>query len=256
MLGCAALIIVGYVLGHTFWHAKLGPLTFTLDRMLLVGVIAAFVVQWRLGPFESKPLIGCDWMLAVRFSGSHREALLTSGTPDVVAPDGGSALWRLSMSFLVPGRPVLDRAASTAAAAAVEELACGHVDAGRLSCGSPRFAEITRQWWLVFPNYISDPTLGIHFGRARGPDLNSASLGIYLTVCLWAAWILRPHVGRCWQLALLAALPLMVLGIFFTYTRSTWIGLLASGAVVGALQCRAVCGCRRLLWPRLSVPHS
>ena len=58
ILGCAALIIAGYALGHTFWHAKIGPVTLTLDRALLVGVIAAFVVQWRSVRIESKPLGG------------------------------------------------------------------------------------------------------------------------------------------------------------------------------------------------------
>jgi len=62
------------------------------------------------------------------------------------------------------------------------------------------------------PRYIADPMLGIHFGRARGPELNSASLGVYLTVCLWCAWILRPDVRRVWQLLLLGAVPLMIAG--------------------------------------------
>jgi O-antigen ligase len=43
-------------------------------------------------------------------------------------------------------------------------------------------------------------------------------------------------VRRELQLLLFAAMPLMVLGVFFTYTRSTWIGLIASGAIVGAMQ--------------------
>jgi O-antigen ligase len=97
-------------------------------------------------------------------------------------------------------------------------------------------AEVAGQWSFVFPRYIADPKLGIHFGRARGPELNSASLGVYLTICLWCAWFLRPEVRRTWQLVLLGAVPLMALAIYCTYTRSTWIGLAASAAVVGYLQ--------------------
>jgi O-antigen ligase len=246
VLGGAALIIIGYALGHTFWHAKLGPLTLTLDRMLLVGVIGAFIVQWWTSRIESKPLAGCDWMLAALL-GMLTLSALVSGTPEVVAPDGGSSLWRLMMSFVVPAglywiarqAPLPQRewkgwlVAMSLLGVYLAATAC---------------AEITHQWWLVFPHYISDPTLGIHFGRARGPDLNSASLGIYLVVCLWAAWIVRPYVGRAWQLALMAAMPLMVLGVFFTYTRSTWIGLLASGAVVGSMQVP-----RQLRWPAFAM---
>jgi N-acetylglucosaminyldiphosphoundecaprenol N-acetyl-beta-D-mannosaminyltransferase len=97
--------------------------------------------------------------------------------------------------------------------------------------------EIAQQWSLIFPHYISDPSLGIHFGRARGPDLNSASLGIYLTACIWCAWTLCGQTSRRGsQLLLLVVLPLMVFGVFLTYTRSTWIGLAASAALVGAIQ--------------------
>ena len=45
----ACLIVVGYALGHEFWNAKLGPLPFTLDRVVLLGLLAAFAVQWRFG---------------------------------------------------------------------------------------------------------------------------------------------------------------------------------------------------------------
>jgi O-antigen ligase len=48
--------------------------------------------------------------------------------------------------------------------------------------------------------------------------------------------MLRKEVARGWQLVLLAALPLMTLAVFFTYTRSTWIGLVASAGIVGFLE--------------------
>ena len=57
-------------------------------------------------------------------------------------------------------------------------------------------AEITQQWWAVFPGFIANPELGAHFGRARGPALTSVSLGIFLTVCFWATWFLLPRVRR------------------------------------------------------------
>jgi O-antigen ligase len=242
IVGCAALVIVGYSLGHTFWHAKFGPLTLTLDRMLLVAVFGTFLVQWRTNRLDTKPLCGCDWLLFALLGVLTASALL-SGTPDVAAPDGGTALWRLTMSFLVPaGLYWIARQAPLP-----QHEWKGWLVAMSLLGMYLAFtacAEITHQWWLVFPHYISDPTLGIHFGRARGPDLNSASLGVYLTACLLSAWILRPHVQPSLQLLLLAAVPLMLLGVFFTYTRSTWIGLVASGAIVGVLQVP-----RRLRWP-------
>ena len=38
-------------------------------------------------------------------------------------------------------------------------------------------AEITKQWWLVYPSYIADPKVGIHFGRAPGTDGRLADPG-------------------------------------------------------------------------------
>ena len=98
------------------------------------------------------------------------------------------------------------------------------------------FAEIGKQWWAVFPRYIADPTLGTHFGRARGPSLNSASLGVMLTVCFWAAWMLWPRLPRLQQAAVGVLMQAIVGGIYFTYTRSTWIGLSAGLAVIPLVQ--------------------
>jgi O-antigen ligase len=97
--------------------------------------------------------------------------------------------------------------------------------------------EVTECWSLVFPRYIADPNFGIHFGRGRGPDLNSVSLGVFLTACAMCAWLLLPQVRRRWQqLAILAAMPLMALGVLLTFTRSAWIGFAAAAMVVAEFQ--------------------
>ena len=80
-------------------------------------------------------------------------------------------------------------------------------------------------WRLVFPSYIANPNLGIQFGRARGPFLEST--GTAFASC--AAWWPPPSPSRrgalngpgwpatslsCWAGA----------DLFFTLTRSVWIG--------------------------------
>ena len=40
---------------------------------------------------------------------------------------------------------------------------------------------------LVFPKYITDPAVGIHFGRARGPFVESVADGLSLFMCAVAA---------------------------------------------------------------------
>lgn len=233
-VGGAALVAVGYVLGFYFWNQHIGPLPLTLDRILLVGLCAAFALQWRWGRLEFKPLAGSDCLLFLLLA-ILTISLLTAGRPDFVAPDAFSPLWRLVMCFLVPALLYwFARDASLSPRAWKATLA---VLAGLgIYLALTALAEVADAWSLVFPRYIADPTLGIHFGRARGPELNSASLGVYLTVCLWCAWFLRPEVRRSWQLVLLGAVPLMAAGILATYTRSTWIGLISSAAVVAFLQ--------------------
>jgi O-antigen ligase len=233
-LGAALTVAVGYVLGYNFWHAHVGPLPFTLDRVLLVGLVAALVAQWRWSRLEPKPLAGADWLLAALLVILGASALL-AGQPEVRAAEGFSPMWRLVMSFVVPAVLYwIVRQAPLARRQWVASLAIFAALGVYLALTG--LAEITGQWSLVFPRYISDPTLGIHFGRARGPELNAASLGVYLTVCLWCTWFLRPNVRRGWQLVLIAALPLMALAVVATLTRSTWLGLLASAAVVGYVQ--------------------
>ena len=234
LLAGAALLVVAYVFGHAFWHYRLGPLPLTLDRLLLVGLLAAFVAQWRWGRIEAKPWTGCDWLLAVLLA-VLTASTLVSGQPDVVGANSVSPLWRLAMSFLVPAALYwIARQAPLSYRQWRGWLVV--MSLLGLYLAGTALAEITQHWSWVFPRYIADPALGIHFGRARGPELNSASLGVFLTACLWSAWTLRGQVGRAWQLAILATVPLFVLGIFFTYTRSTWLGLLASGCVVGYFQ--------------------
>lgn len=229
-IAAAVLVALAYVLGYNFWNQHVGPLPLTLDRIVLVGLAAAFVAQWRWGRLESKPLCGGDWLLFLLI-GILGVSTLSAGTPEVVMPGAFSPMWRLVMCFVVPGvlywivreAPLSYRAwqVSMAILAALGTY-----------LAVTALAEITRQWSLVFPRYIADPKLGIHFGRGRGPELNSASLGVYLTICLWCAWFLRGEMRRTWQLVLLGSVPLMTLGILVTYTRSTWIGLIASAAVV------------------------
>lgn len=90
--------------------------------------------------------------------------------------------------------------------------------------------EITKQWNLVFPSFIGDPKLGIHFGRARGPMLNSVRLGMCLCACLAALWAFlvwqKPKNFSTWIIASILT-PLLAVGVALTYTRSIWMAALA-----------------------------
>src|SRR6187399_2759443 len=77
LVGCGLLLSVGYALGHAFWNTKLGPIPITLDRVLLIGLIATFGYQWRYGGLTIRPWTGSDWMLAAMLTVFITSALLS-----------------------------------------------------------------------------------------------------------------------------------------------------------------------------------
>ncbi|MFO0788362.1 MAG: O-antigen ligase family protein [Pirellulales bacterium] len=242
LVGCGLSLVVAYALGHEFWNLHAGPLPITLDRLLLAAIVVLFVVEWRLGKISLRQLTGADCVLIVLLGIVTLSALL-SGQPDIA--DGVTSKWgRLLASFLLP----------TVLYIIVRQLAITERDWSRvlvaLVCLGVYLAvtgvcEVAGVWSLVFPRYIADPELGIHFGRARGPELNSVSLGLYITACCVCAAALYPQAKQRWQqLALICALPVMTFGLLLTYTRSTWIGFAVSGLIVAAFY----------IPPRLRVP--
>jgi O-antigen ligase len=205
----------------------------TVDRLLLVGLCGVVLWHWRGGQLRLGAMTGFDWLL-VALVGYLTVRCAVTPEP----PEDGSAVkpwWRLISAFWVPTAVYL--AARTAPASERSWRTMLWVLAALGAWLSlTAIAEVGRQWWAVFPRYIADPTLGTHFGRARGPALNSASLGVFVTFCFWAAWMLRSRLPRTAQLGVVVGLAAMAGAVFFTYTRSTWIGLAAGLVVVPWLQ--------------------
>lgn len=232
--GVGLLLVVAYILGHEFWNARIGPFPLTLDRVLLAGLFGAALVQWRSGRLNLRILTGSDVLLAVLLFVLVVSAALSG---DAGAIHGAASKWgRLLASFLIPASIYLLVRQIPLTVRDWQLLLAAMALLGVYLAGTA-ICEVAGLWSLVFPNYIADPNLGIHFGRARGPDLNSVSLGVYLTACAVCAWMLIPHVRQRWQqLALLCSLPLFAFGLLLTYTRSTYIGCAAAVMIVAAFQ--------------------
>jgi O-antigen ligase len=79
---------------------------------------------------------------------------------------------------------------------------------------------------LVFPRYINDPELGIHFDRSRGPFLNSAFNGVGILIGFISGLHLFQHKTGFAKAFHQAALLLFFPAVFFTLTRSVYVGLL------------------------------
>ncbi len=101
---------------------------------------------------------------------------------------------------------------------------------------------------FLFPRYIANPNLGIQFGRARGPLLESSSDGFCIFVGGVAAAVALSAWRSCGARAFCyLTIALDGAGVFFTLTRSVWIGAFVGSVVAMWLSPKA----RRVLVPIL-----
>ncbi|MGH2744262.1 MAG: O-antigen ligase family protein [Thermoleophilaceae bacterium] len=86
---------------------------------------------------------------------------------------------------------------------------------------------------LVFPQFILDPSHGLHGGRARGPFLEANANGVGLfaggvaalvAASTWRSWL--------WRAAAIAVAVLCAAGLLFTLTRSVWLASIVSTLLV------------------------
>ena len=226
--GCLTFLIVGLCFGREFFKFDIGPFPLSLDRVLPGVLVIIYVIQRRLGLADPKPVAWPDVamlllaMVLVFSTFSHDWELDAAGKRSV---------WELVAGFLVPmavywiarQSPIDQRTLLTTYVVLVLIGVYLAVTA---------LAEITKQWWLVYPSYIADPKVGLHFGRARGPMVHSQPLGLYLNMCLLCLWMLRRYLGRVGTLILILLIPLFLAAIFVTYTRCVWISTGLCGLVV------------------------
>jgi len=221
LVGCLVLIIVMSALGHPFFHTDIGPITVSLDRLLMPVLLLAYFVQRRLGLADPKPMMAADYLLLALIG----VITVSTFTHDwrVQGPTGVPPMWRLIAGYATPAAIYWIARQSPLTQNRLEF--CYKVFAiYGLYLGLTGIAEISGQWWAVYPKHIADPTVGLHYGRARGPMVQLPTYGIYLAICLLSAWLVRPRLSPRAQLLVLATIPFMLAGIAFSYTRSVWMG--------------------------------
>jgi len=92
---------------------------------------------------------------------------------------------------------------------------------------------------LIWPEFINDPSVGIHWGRVRGPFVMSAAMGLALTYCFFNNLVLARNVVHArWLLYALNAA--MVPVIFWTKTRSVWLSFVVCCLVWAAYSRRRI----------------
>jgi len=227
--GCFGLLLSSVFVSGQSLPFSLGPLPMTIDRLLVFVLVALYLIQRFRGRSQPKPLRMCDYILfafvaVVSISTFTHDYMLTNGS--YTAP-----IYRLVFSYWIPALVYWVARQSTLNNRNLTRFYYMMVALGAYLAVTG-LLEVAGQWSFVFPRYVSDPSLGIHFGRARGPMLNAVYLGMYLSVCMFVLGTLArrqspPAVGMSLVLAFVFALA-----IYFTYTRSVWLGTLVGiGAV-------------------------
>jgi O-antigen ligase len=235
--GCLVYLLVASCFGYPFLHFDLGPTVVTLDRLVIVGLAAAYIVQRSLRRTDPKPLQTIDKLL-LAFLAVLTISTLTHDwrvTPGCDAPP----LWRLATGFVMPAMVywiarqswLIERRVTFVHGA----LACFGIYLALTG-----LAEVTHQWWLVFPSYIADSTVGLHFGRARGPMVQAVSYGLFLGVTMLAGYVWRSRWNRLGQTLWLLVIGVELAALACTYTRSVWIGTALAIIVALALTLRGL----------------
>jgi len=81
---------------------------------------------------------------------------------------------------------------------------------------------------LIFPRYINDPKVGIHYARARGPLVNAAFNGVGIIIgFVCGVHLLQKKTGFT-KLMYVLLLSLFFPAVFFTQTRSIYLSFLVT----------------------------
>ncbi|MCX7428109.1 MAG: O-antigen ligase family protein [Planctomycetia bacterium] len=218
LAGCLAVMLAGCCFGAPFFSLPAGPIPLTLDRLLWVGLMAVYAIWRYRGRVESKPLGRAEIVLAAFFA-----VLVLSTLSHDWRWHHNQPLAHLVFFYLMP-LGIYCAARECELSERTIRTVFGCLAIFGLYLAVTAVAEVHRQWWLVFPKYVTLPGDGQFFGRGRGPLLNPASCGFYQSVGLFAALLWWPRLNRPGRLALVAACGLFLLGIYSTYTRSVWLG--------------------------------
>lgn len=229
VLGTAIFLTITSVFSSDFVGVDIGGAKLTIDRAWMLCLAIQFFYNWKMGLIQWRKMRSADMFLAAFLGWLIIRTLMHPLAPQL--KEQPSTLLHLLNGYIVP-------------AGIYWLIRFSRVDPARLNpaivtlllfgtyLSLTAVFEITKTWSLVFPAYIADPTLGIHYGRARGPMLQSVRLGMCLNLCLallWTSvWWLYPKSKAAWLLTL-SLTPLLLLAILLTYTRSIWM---ATAAIV------------------------
>lgn len=219
------LLVVGTVFGPPFYAIN-GPIQFSLDRILWVGMLCMALIHWRLGNVQLPQLTRVDWLL-LAFMGICLVGAFRGGP----VPRGSWPPARWLFYIVVPmGVYMIARM--------VEVRGSDIRLFSRVTLGLSVYLavtavlEVTGQHWLVFPKHILDPDVWEFYGRGRGPLLNPIGNGVLMCFGITLATLEFFGSGTRGKLLYASLGAVLFCGAYVTLTRSVWLGALAAAGIV------------------------
>ncbi|MDA0139645.1 O-antigen ligase family protein [Solirubrobacter deserti] len=187
-----------------------------LDRVVIVAGVLAVVVRELRSPTARLRVRGIDLWLAgilliaavsAYFAGTWRQNGPFFALVDNLGVVPFLLFWVAPAAFGTPRERRL--------------LLCVLTGVGAY-LGITALAETLNWNWAIFPRYILDPTVGLHYGRARGPFAEAAANGLSMFFCAVAAAVLLATDKRR-HVLLATVIGLCGVGIVFALTRQVWL---------------------------------
>lgn len=228
--GSVYLSIALFIAGTSIFPAEyasldLMGLSWSCDRVFFLVLLVQAAMSWKREEWTFSRLTNTD--LAVGLFAFWLVARTITQPLGSVLPEQPPTLMHLINGYLVPfGLYAVIRVTRLDLKKLRPALLILSCVVGYLAVTA--YLEKAQMWSLVWPRFISDPQLGIHFGRARGPMLQSVRLGLCLilgwtALSIFTVW-LKPRCRFRWAIFLVAT-ALIWPAIYFTATRSIWLGL-------------------------------
>jgi O-antigen ligase len=196
-----------------------------IDRVLLgTGAVIALIREWRSNPYRlrTRPI---HWLVALAAAWAIGSALVSGTLGDRDARFLLLDRYSLVAFVLFFAAPFAFRRQRDRQVLLVTLVALGAY------LGVTAVLEETGPRSLIFPRYINDPTVGIHFDRSRGPFVEAAGNGLALYACaVAAAMAVATWRGRRSREIAAIVGALCLVGALLTMTRAVWLA-----AVIGSV---------------------
>ncbi|PQO27231.1 O-antigen ligase family protein [Blastopirellula marina] len=221
LLACVGQLVVTSVFGVYFLQFDVGGITLSLDRLGIVCLVGAFVLQWKLGKVEIRPWMTLDTVMAIFFG----VLFLNTFSHDFrnIGPDDVPPVQHLINGYLIPLAIYIVARNIKYDEKQVDWFLVAMTIFG-VYLAVTGILEGLGLYGFVFPRYIADPKVGLHFSRARGPMVQSISYGVYLCGCMLTTCLLWYRTSSKMRWFVLGLVPLFLAAIFFTKTRTVWMG--------------------------------